>query len=94
MTEWGVVGVLVTISGLFITVVKPLLTLNTSMVKLTEEMKHVNQGLNDLNDKNTENHKRIWDRMDDHRDILNDHEKRIDHLENLESERSGYDEKY
>ena len=84
MTEWGVVGVIIALVGLFVTIVKPLLTLNTSMVKLTEEMKHVNKGLNDLNDKNTENHKRIWDRIDDHGEQLLDHERRIDHLENME----------
>ena len=84
MTEWGVVTVIIALVGLFVTIIKPLLTLNTSMVRLTEEMKHVNRGLTDLNDKNTENHKRIWDRMDEQSDTLKDHEKRIDHLENLE----------
>ena len=85
MTEWGVVGVIVALVGLLVTVVKPILNLNTSMVRLTEEMKHINRGLGDLNDRNTENHKRIWDRVDEHGDTLKDHEKRIQHLE-LENE--------
>lgn len=87
MTEWGVVGVIIALVGLVMTVVKPLLTLNTSIVKLTARMESVSRGLDELNDRNTENHKRIWDRMDEHRDTLNDHERRIDHLENAEHQK-------
>jgi len=88
MNEWNVVTVIIALVGLGAAVMKPMLTLNTSIVKLTARMENVSQGLDDLNDKNTENHKRIWDRMDEHGDQLKDHEKRIDHLENMEIERS------
>lgn len=81
MTEWGVVGVLVTVVGLFLTVGKPMLSLNTSIVKLQEEMKSVSRGISDLNEKNSGDHKRIWEKVDKHGGQLEDHEKRIQHLE-------------
>lgn len=81
MTEWGVVGVLVTVVGLFVTIGKPLLSLNTSIVQLREEMKSVNRGLDDLNGKNTQDHARIWSKVDKQGETLDDHEKRIQHLE-------------
>ena len=81
MTEWGVIGVLVTVVGLFVTIGKPLLSLNTSIVQLREEMKSVNRGLDDLNGKNTQDHARIWTKVDKQGETLEDHEKRIQHLE-------------
>ena len=81
MTEWGVVGVVTALVGLFVTVVKPLLTLNTSIVRLTERMEHLSTELSELTVRNTEKHKRIWDRVDEQAELLADHEKRIDQLE-------------
>lgn len=86
MTEWGVVGVIIALVGLGATILKPMLTLNSSIVRLTERMEHVSSELNELNEKNNQNHKRIWDRIDEHGDSLKDHERRIDHLENLEKD--------
>ena len=82
MTEWGVVGVIAALVGLFVTVVKPLLTLNTSIVRLTERMECLSVELSELTIRNTEKHKRIWDRVGEQAELLADHEKRIDHLEN------------
>ena len=62
MTEWGVVGVIIALLGLFMTVIKPLLTLNTSIVRLTDQMEHVSDDLNELTDENSRNHKRIHER--------------------------------
>lgn len=91
MTEWGVVTVLIALVGLLITVMKPLLSVNTSLVKVTERMEHmterierVTEALDDLSDQNTQNHKRIWDRVDEHGKKLNDHENRINRLERAE----------
>ena len=89
MTEWGVVGVIIALVGFGVTVLKPILTLNTSIVKLTERMEHVSHELNQLTDQNTENHKRIWQRIDEHGEMLNDHEQRLDHFENLERKKYG-----
>jgi len=81
LTEWGVVSVIAALIGLFVTVVKPLLTLNASIVRLTERMEHVSTELNELTARNTENHRRIWVRVDEQAERLAEHEKRIDHLE-------------
>ena len=81
MTEWGAVGVITALVGLFVTVVRPLLTLNTSIVRLTERMEHLSAELNGMTARNTDNHRRIWERMDGQAEQLNRHEKRIEHLE-------------
>lgn len=77
MSEWGVVGVLIAIVGLFFTVGKPVITLNTSITKLTvtvEQLqkdyddlkKQAHEEVNDLAVKNADSHRRIHDKLDDH----------------------------
>lgn len=84
MNEWSVVTVIVALLGLLATVVKPLLTLNTSIVKLTAQMESLCRDMAEFATSNTENHRRIWNRIDDHKDVLDDHGRRIDHLEHME----------
>ena len=81
MTEWGVVGVVAALIGLLAAVVKPLLTLNSSIVRLTERMEHLSAELNGMTARNTENHRRIWERVEEQAELLSEHEKRIEHLE-------------
>lgn len=89
MNEWGVVGVIIALVGLGAAVLKPMLTLNSSIVRLTERLGYVSNELSELNRQNNDNHKRIWDRIDEHGELLTDHERRIDHFENLEREKHG-----
>ena len=88
MTEWGVVGVIIALLGLFMTVIKPLLTLNTSIVRLTDQMEHVSADLNKLTDENSRNHKHIHERIDkhaktltDHAETLTEHERRLNEID-------------
>ena len=71
MNEWGVVVVLVTLAGLAVTVGRPILSLNTAIVKLTaavEGMKEENRmlrlELGTLEQENRDSHRRIHSRMD------------------------------
>jgi hypothetical protein len=71
MNEWGVVVVLVTLAGLAVTVGKPILSLNTAIVKLTaavEGMKEENRALRlelgTLEQENRESHRRLHGRLD------------------------------
>ncbi len=77
MTEWGVVGVIIAVVGLFFTVGKPVITLNTSITKLTVTVdrlqkdyddlkKQAHSEVNDLAVKNSDSHRRIHDKLDDH----------------------------
>lgn len=83
MTEWGVVGVLIAIVGLFFTVGKPVITLNTSITKLTVTVdrlqkdyddlkKQAHSEVNDLAVKNSDSHRRIHDKLDDHEQRITD----------------------
>ena len=48
MSEWGVVGVLIAVVGLFFTVGKPVITLNTSITKLTVTVDRLQKDYDDL----------------------------------------------
>lgn len=83
MSEWGVVGVIVVMVGLFFTVGKPVINLNTSITELTVTVKHLQKDYDDLKKKtqeeinelavkNSDSHKRIHDKIDDHEQRIND----------------------
>ena len=84
MTEWGVVGVIIALVGLMATVVPPIVKLNSSIVKLTDSVANIMQGLESfkkryadhLNELKAEDEK-LWDG-------INDHEHRITILETKE----------
>lgn len=81
MTEWSVVVVIIALIGLIASVAKPIITLNTSIVKLTERVSVTTKALDDLTDHNIEAHKRIWNRIDEHDDRIKDHGARIEKIE-------------
>ena len=81
MNEWGVVGVLVVLLGLGATVVKPLLELNSSIVKLTARLDQLTGSLSDISDRNAKSHDRLWKHNEEQDAALDDHERRITVLE-------------
>lgn len=81
MNEWGVVGVLVVLLGLGVTVVKPLLELNSSIVKLTARLDQLTGSLSDISDRNAKSHDRLWKHNEEQDAALDDHERRITVLE-------------
>ena len=81
MTEWGVIGVIVVLVSLVATLVKPMLSLNTAIVRLTTLMDGMSSDLRDLTSKNAQSHERIFDKLDEHGDKIADHEHRIADLE-------------
>lgn len=78
MTEWTVVTVIIVLVGLVATLVKPMLSLNTSMTKLTISNERLSEDLKGLTDKNSEAHARIWQHEDEQDKRLNDHDKQFD----------------
>lgn len=81
MTEWGVVGVIVTLVGLVSVFVGAALKLNTSMVQLTMTIDRINDAMEELTAHNTDGHRRLWEKSEEQDQHLNDHEKRITVLE-------------
>lgn len=88
MTEWTVVSVIIAVVGLFFTVGKPIITLNSNIVKLnfTVEALSKEQGvqkaaLEKQAEHDREAHKRLWDKNDEQDEKLTDHEARIGKLE-------------
>lgn len=81
MTEWGVVGVIVALVGLFLTVGAPVMKLITSITKLTGAVDALQKDVEGLTVKNTEAHRRIWEHNDEQDEKLNDHETRIKLME-------------
>ena len=81
VTQWGVVGVIIALVGLFLTVGKPLAKLITAIERLTNTCNQLNEKFDKFELKNKESHKRIWEHNKNQDDIINDHEKRIHALE-------------
>lgn len=88
MTEWGVIGVIVTIAGLFATVAGPMIKLNTAITKLTAVAERLEFEFNEFTKKNADSHRRIWEhndaqdeRLNEHDLKLIEHDSRIKHLE-------------
>ena len=81
MTEWAVVGVIITLLGLVAAVVKPLITLNTTLTKLTDSVATLDKNITALTTDNTASHARIWGELNAHDETINDHETRISIIE-------------
>ena len=87
MTEWGVVLVIVTLLGFVSGIIAPLIKLNTAIVKLIDSVEALDKSLEDLIESNTRTHKRMWDKLDEHSDKINEHETRLTLVEEKEKER-------
>ena len=81
MTEWSIFLIIGEIAAFLLVVVPPIVKLNTSIGKLTESINHIEKDYKDAQIKNTENHRRIWDKNDEQDDRLENHEIRINNLE-------------
>lgn len=88
MNEWSVVTVIIALVGLFFTVGKPIINLNSNIVKLNLSVdalrEKTNEQASDLKDFEAhahESHKRLWDHNKKQDDKLQNHEQRIHDLE-------------
>lgn len=81
MNEWTVVTALVVVVGLFATLAKPLLKLNTTLVKLDDNVTSLRQSLTDQTASNKEAHTKIWAHESEQDKRLENHETRIERLE-------------
>lgn len=81
MSEWTVVTVLIAIVGLFITVGKPIINLNTNITVLNESIKNIKLQSEKNEHDNTEAHRRIWKKNDEQDRQLAEHELRLHDLD-------------
>lgn len=86
MTEWGVVGVIIALVGLFITVGKPIFSLISAIEKLRCTCNELIEKFDKSELKNKESHKRLWEHNEEQNEIIFDHEKRISSLEEWRNE--------
>lgn len=82
MNEWTVVTVIVTLVGLGAAVIRPLISLNTSITRLTDIVNELEKNISGLTVKNSEAHGRIWEKIEQHDDTIYSHETRLQLIEN------------
>ncbi|MGN0695022.1 MAG: hypothetical protein ACI4LK_08980 [Lentihominibacter sp.] len=82
MTEWGVFLVISALLGFMAAVIKPIIKLNTTMVRLIDSVNSLDESLESLTASNSNTHKRLWDELEDHDNKLNSHETRLQIIEN------------
>lgn len=77
MSEWTVVSVLVTLVGLCAAVIRPLMSLNGVITRLTGAVNTLEKNIAALAEKNSETHGRIWDKVGEQDELLRGHEARL-----------------
>lgn len=81
MSEWTVVTVVIALIGLVAAVLKPVISLNTTITRLTEIVNALGKDIEELTTRNTDSHRRLWEKSDEHEERLNDHETRLKMIE-------------
>ena len=81
MNEWTIVTVLIALVGLFITVGKPIITLNSNITKLTVTVDNLQKSVDRLEEKQRNDNTKVWDRLTSDDKRLDNHENRITKLE-------------
>ena len=88
MDEWVVVTVLIALVGLFMTVGKPILSLNKNITELNINIKHNSDEIGELKDdfksqreSAHESHKKLWEHNSKQDEKIQDHETRLVILE-------------
>lgn len=77
MSEWTVVTVIATLVGLCAAVIRPLISLNSTITRLTEIVKELESNISGLTDKNSQSHGRLWSKVGECSGLLSDHETRL-----------------
>ena len=81
MNEWGVVGVIVVLAGLFLTVGNPIIKLNNNVTRMNTILDMLSRDHEEDMKKNSESHDRIWKHNDRQDEKIEDHDRRILTLE-------------
>lgn len=81
MNEWTVFGVIVAVIGLIVTVSKPMINLNTSIVTLTTKLEQMFQMFQETTERNSKEHDKMWTQINAHTKALSEHESHLSKLD-------------
>ena len=81
MNEWTVVTVIVALVGLFFTIGKPIINLNTNITILNENVKQQNERLNKFEQDSGKEHAELWEHEDEQDRIIAEHNMRLHDLD-------------
>lgn len=81
MSEWDIVGVLVVIIGLFFTVGKPIINLNTNITVLNESLRAEKERRAKFEKCSEKEHCDLWEYNDKQDKILEEHTMRLHDLD-------------
>jgi len=81
MNEWTVVTVIVVLFGFCTAVLKPVLVLSSTIVKLTQAVETLEKSLESTSAKNSAVHARLWDRVARSDELVRGCEIRLQKLE-------------
>lgn len=81
MTEWGVVGVIISLVGLGAAIIKPVVSLTKAITQLTVVVEGMKSDLEHQRAYSRESHKELWSHNETQDKELEDHERRIGVLE-------------
>lgn len=87
--EWTVVTVIIALVGLFAAVGAPVIRQTRAMTKLDSTMENLSDKLIQLESKNADSHRRIWEHNEKQDDMLQNHEIRIVKLEGNKDSTKG-----
>ena len=80
MTEWGVVGVLIALAGLFLTVGSPILKLNSTMARLDSNLRFQSKEIASNKADNDESHRELRQTLAEHDKAIRQQDKDIDRI--------------
>lgn len=78
--SWTVILALGTIIGLFFTVGKPIINLNSTITELITRLKRMESDLDEFKVHNHEAHKKLHDRIDEVEDDVNDIKQDVENI--------------
>lgn len=81
MSEWAVVTVIVTLVGLLVAIITPVIKLNTTITKMGSDLAALEKRLETLAADNSKFQERIWSNKAEQDKLMADHETRITLLE-------------
>lgn len=81
MNEWEVVGGIAVLVGLFFTVSSPVMKLISSITKLTSTVENLQEDVASVTKRNTDAHRRLWEKNEQQDREIQDHGNRIERLE-------------
>lgn len=82
MSEYGVIVIVVAMITTAITIMAPIIKLNTTITRLIVKLDNLGVDMEELEKHNHESHRRIWEKNDEQDGKLADHETRLKVIEN------------